>query len=189
MLARYDVATGALDTARPPFATDDAMVTRTGEIYLAHERELYRWCGRGFDRIATLPHPISNFYDVQDRDSIVLITQKHAVYAVAPDRPEAERLTRLVFHSDGTPQINGTGRYVSVDINHDESSVLDLVTGTRWRVASQDPVDSISLTGRTGLLFAAGRVSVVHFDVPDDPKKIREWVLQATNHTVDAAGP
>jgi len=67
--------------------------------------------------------------------------------------------------------------------------LLDLVNGTRWRVASQDPVKSISMTGRTGLLFAAGRVSVVHFDVPDDPEKIREWVLQATNHTLDAAGP
>jgi hypothetical protein len=38
-------------------------------------------------------------------------------------------------------------------------------------------------------LFAGGRVSVVRFQVPDDPGELRDWVREATNHTLDASGP
>jgi hypothetical protein len=193
MLARFDRATGKLDTARPPFAVTDMLLARSGDLYLTTARDVYRWRGHDFERIATLPDPIAMIDGIQDRDSVVVTTDHRAIYAVDPNRSEANRVTRLFFRTSSLPASNGEGRYMAVDTPGDGVNmlvtILDLVRGTRWQLPSHDAVNSISPSGRTALLFTGGRVSVAHLDVPDDPEKLSKWVAHATNYTLDATGP
>jgi hypothetical protein len=189
MLARLDRATGALDTARPPFAVAWIVLTRTGDVYLAADRELYRWRGRGYDRIATLPSAIATLGENEDHGSVVVYTQQHAVYVVDPALPETTRVTQLFFRSERPPSFGGSTRLMIVEPSGGETTMFDLAHGTRWRLPYGTHVDSLSPSGRLALLFFDGRLSLAHIDVPDDPAKLRAWVLEATNHRLDAAGP
>jgi hypothetical protein len=188
MLARFDRATGRLDTGRPPFDITYATLTLGGDVYLATGRDVVRWRGQGFARVATLPSAIRTIADIRGRDSVVATTVEGAVYAIDPDLPEAERVTRQFFRSASLPQFVGANRYMAVDTIEGEVTVLDLATDTRWQLPQHHVLNSISLTGQTALLFSGGRVSAVHVDVPDDPAKLHAWVVQATNHTLDATG-
>lgn len=98
-------------------------------------------------------------------------------------------MTRLSFRTSGLPRLDRTGRYLAVDTARGETTLLDLARGTRWRVPQLDPVDTISATGRTAMLFGSGRVSIVHFDAPEEPGVLRDRVVHATNYTLDAIGP
>ncbi|TMQ19500.1 MAG: serine/threonine protein kinase [Deltaproteobacteria bacterium] len=188
-LARYNRATGALDATRSPFRITGSLVGRTGDIYLANARELVRWRGRGFDHIATLPSPVLTLDDIDGRNSLVVTTDQHAVYAIDPDLPEPQRVTRLFFRSATLPKINATGRYLAVDSNNGETTLLDLAHGTRWKLPSLDPLNTISPSGRTLLQFAGKQLVALHLDVPDDPQQLRAWILDATNYTLDTSGP
>jgi hypothetical protein len=76
-----------------------------------------------------------------------------------------------------------------VDTASGETTVLDLVRGSRWRVPWHDPTNTISPSGRLTLTLIGGQLSVARLDAPDDPAALHDWVVHATNYTLDATGP
>ena len=186
VLARHDAATGATDTARPPFDVGYAMVSRSGDVYLAGGPTLYRWRGRDFERIAVLPSPVMAIASVEDRDGFIAFTEQRAVYGVQPDLPEPRRVTRLFFRTGSQPQIDPEGHYLAVNTIGGETTVIELSHGTRWQLPVHAPVNAISTSGRIAMLFAGGQISIAHIDAPDDPAAVRAWILHATNYTPDA---
>jgi hypothetical protein len=189
-VVRVDTATGTADTARPPSATEQIMVTPTGDVYLSADRAVLRWRGRGFEPIAALPTRIVAIDPIPDRDRILATTQQHEIYAVAPDLPdETRRTARLFFRSNTGLAVNATGRYLVVNTLAGETTVFDLMRSTQWHLASTGPISSLSPSGRTAMMVDRERAAIVHFDLPDDPAQLRDWIAHATSYTADAIGP
>src|SRR5678809_36509 len=101
------------------------MVTRTGEVYLAAGSTLYRWRGRGVERVVTLPAPVAIVDPVEDGDCYVGATVQREIFAVMPDRPEDQRAVRLFFRSNFMPRLNATGRYMSISSTSGDTTVFD----------------------------------------------------------------
>ncbi len=119
----------------------------------------------------------------------MVFTQQRAVYMVDPGRPEAARITQLFFRSERPPNFGGSTRFMIVEPSGGETTIFDLAHDTRWRLPYGTHVDSLSPSGRLALLFFGGRVSRAHIGAPDDPATLRAWVLEATNHRLEAAAP
>jgi hypothetical protein len=188
-LARIHTTTGAIDTRAPPFPVHTMLVTPTGDVYLGGDRTLYRWRGRDVQRIATLSARIAQIEPIEDRDSYLVITESREAFAVAPDRPDDKRVVRLYLRSSTEPRVSSNGRYMAVNTADQETVMFDLTRGTQWRMPLGETVEAISPSGRTALLFQAGRVAVAHLEMPDAPAQLRDWIVHATNYTADAIGP
>jgi hypothetical protein len=190
-VVRIDTTTGATDTARPPSATGAILVTPTGDVYLAADRTVLRWRGRGFEPIAVLPGPIAMIAPIQD-GGIVVATPNHEIYSIAtaPDLPDgSRRTTRLYFRSNTGPRFNATGRYLAVSTPFQGGTIFDLTRRTQWQIPSTWIIDSLSPTGRTALLAFGGHVAVAHVDAPEEPAQIHDWIVHATNYAPGVSGP
>jgi hypothetical protein len=190
-VVRIDTTTGATDTARPPSATGAVLVTPTGDVYLAADRTVLRWRGRGFEPIAVLPGPIAMIAPIQD-GGIVVATPNHELYslATAPDLPDrSRRATRLYFRSNTGPRLDATGRYLAVSTPFQGGTIFDLTHRTQWQLPSSWIIDSLSPTGRTALLAFGGHVAVAHVDGPEEPAQIHDWIVHATNYAPGVSGP